>query len=142
MNETEFKYYVYTQDGLLINRVNFKKYVDKFGPPISTSSNGLNFIFKKDHDYDCCQDMNELREKMFTISVINMSIFGLIHIKDVNLLEEISKENQNCWLFKQDKENLIKHAKFKFTINDRFDVCVKIHYQATQDQKEEEFEVD
>lgn len=47
MNETEHKYYVYTQNGLLLNRVNFSDVVSKYGEPVSTSSNGLNFIFKK-----------------------------------------------------------------------------------------------
>ena len=47
MNETEHKYYVYTQNGLLINRVNFADVVKKYGEPVSTSSNGLNFILKK-----------------------------------------------------------------------------------------------
>ena len=52
MNETEYKYYVYTQDGLLINRVNFQDKVEKYGPPFCTSGNGLNFIFKKKYDFD------------------------------------------------------------------------------------------
>jgi len=47
MNETEHKYYVYTQNGLLINRVDFKDLVNKYGEPVATSSNGLNFILKK-----------------------------------------------------------------------------------------------
>ena len=52
MNETESKYYVYTQNGLLINRIDFSDLVENYGNPISTSSNGLNFIFKKNlYDY-------------------------------------------------------------------------------------------
>jgi hypothetical protein len=47
MNETEHKYYVYTQNGLLVNRVNFTDLVNKYGEPVATSSNGLNFILKK-----------------------------------------------------------------------------------------------
>ena len=68
---------------------------------------------------------------MFTISIINMSIFGLIHIKDVNLLEEIAKIDPDSWLFSND---IVDKVKFKFTINDRFDVCVKIFCQADDDE--------
>lgn len=50
MNETEKKYYVYTQNGLMINRVDFSELTEKYGNPVSTSSNGLNFILKKNLD--------------------------------------------------------------------------------------------
>ena len=73
----------------MINRVNFSKLIDKYGSPLVTSGNGLNFIFKKAYDYDEIKNMEDLRKKMFTVSIINMSIFGLTHVKDVDLLEEI-----------------------------------------------------
>lgn len=47
MNTTEHKYYVYSQSGMLINRIDFKDKIENHGYPISTSSNGLNFIFQK-----------------------------------------------------------------------------------------------
>ena len=47
MNTTEHKYYVYTQNGMLMNRVDYSDKIEKHGYPISTSSNGLNFIFQK-----------------------------------------------------------------------------------------------
>ena len=40
MNETEHKYYVYQQNGLLINRVDFSDLVEQYGAPTSVSSNG------------------------------------------------------------------------------------------------------
>lgn len=107
MNETESKYYVYTQDGLLINQVNFKNLVDKYGNPRATSGNGLNFIFKKTYDYDTIEDMDDLRKKMFTISIMNMNIFGIIHVKDVDLLEEIRYHHKDCWLLNVTKDELV-----------------------------------
>lgn len=106
MNETESKYYVYTQDGLMINRVNFKNLVDKYGDPLATSGNGLNFVFKKEYDYDTIH-MKDLQKKMFTISIMNMSIFGLIHVKNVDLIEEIKKQHKDCWLLQGKKDELV-----------------------------------
>ena len=45
MNITEHKYYVYTQNGMLMNRVDYKDKIDQYGYPVATSSNGLNFVF-------------------------------------------------------------------------------------------------
>ena len=47
MNETESKYYTYTQNGILINRIEFKDTVSKYGVPIAVSANGLCYIFKQ-----------------------------------------------------------------------------------------------
>ena len=38
---------MFHQNGILLNRVDFKSDVEKYGDLISTSQNGLNFIFKK-----------------------------------------------------------------------------------------------
>ena len=47
MNTTEYKYYVYSQNGMVINRVDYSNIVKQHGIPVASSSNGLNFIFKK-----------------------------------------------------------------------------------------------
>jgi hypothetical protein len=40
MKTTTSKYYVYAQNGTLINRVAFKNLTDAYGMPFQTSSNG------------------------------------------------------------------------------------------------------
>lgn len=47
MNYTTYKLYMYTQAGILINRVAFKPLVDGYGEPTQTSNNGQMFVFKK-----------------------------------------------------------------------------------------------
>lgn len=47
MKITESKYYVYSQNGVLINRVDFGNLVDAYGEPVQTSSNGQVYILKK-----------------------------------------------------------------------------------------------
>ena len=47
MNQTSHKYYVYSLNGLLINRVYFQEETNKFGSIIATSSNGQYYVFKK-----------------------------------------------------------------------------------------------
>ena len=90
-NLTEHKYYVYSMIGILINRIDFSEEVKKYGEPIATSGNGQNFIFKK--------DVNDLKmgsiDKIMTISIVNMTIFGLNHIKDINLYESIKISIKN-----------------------------------------------
>jgi len=47
VNMTLYKQYVYSQNGTLINRFNFKDLTTKNGIPIANSANGQNFIFKQ-----------------------------------------------------------------------------------------------
>ena len=47
MNGTMHKYYVYSLNGLLINRVFFEEEVQNYGCIVATSSNGQFFVFKK-----------------------------------------------------------------------------------------------
>jgi len=51
--------YVYSQVGVLINRVKFENVVAKFGNPICCSPNGQNYIFaKSEHDKETRKLMN------------------------------------------------------------------------------------
>ena len=48
INLTDQKYHVFQQNGMMLNRVDFKSEVAQYGDLVSTSQNGLNFIFKQD----------------------------------------------------------------------------------------------
>ena len=48
INLTDQKYHVFQQNGIMLNRVDFKSEVAQYGDLVSTSQNGLNFIFKQD----------------------------------------------------------------------------------------------
>jgi hypothetical protein len=40
MNQNEYKYYIYTLNGLLQNRIDFTEEVEFYGTPIAVSDNG------------------------------------------------------------------------------------------------------
>ena len=47
INITESKMYAYSQNGLLINRINFISIIEKFGEITDISPNGQGFVLKK-----------------------------------------------------------------------------------------------
>jgi len=47
MNTTEHIYNVFTQNGMLLNKVNYADKINIHGEPLATSSNGVNFVFKR-----------------------------------------------------------------------------------------------
>lgn len=47
MNLTLSKYYIYTEQGLLINRIAFAHLVERYGAPHLCSPDGLKFLFRK-----------------------------------------------------------------------------------------------
>lgn len=96
MNVTETKYYVYTQCGLLINRIVYAAQVEKYGDPINCSSNGLNYIFKKQEsfmhnkDKDLASDQNLINMRM-TFSVMMLTVYGMVHLKNINIYKRIQE---------------------------------------------------
>lgn len=47
MNTTEHIYSVYSQNGMLLNKVNYGDKISQYGEPIAASSNGVSFVFQK-----------------------------------------------------------------------------------------------
>ena len=77
VNLSENKFYCYNQRGLLIYRYGYEKEVTKFGKPVATSQNGLNFLLmkrSKDHS-DIC------------LTVFHISEVNFIKIKHFSLYE-------------------------------------------------------
>lgn len=81
MNQSEYKYYVYTLNGLLQNRVDFSEEVYFYGQPIAVSDNGQNYIFKK-RDELC-----KTKAEQMTLSVIHLTAFGMMRLKEINIFE-------------------------------------------------------
>ena len=50
MKLNTFKYRVFSQNGIMMNQVNFSKQVAKYGQPMAVSPDGLNYLFKKSDD--------------------------------------------------------------------------------------------
>ena len=59
LNETESKYYVYSENGILLNRINFANITEKYGKIIAMSNNGLNLILSKSRN--CILEQNDQR---------------------------------------------------------------------------------
>jgi len=73
MNLTEHKYYVYRENGILVNRIDYSHWVEEYGEPVATSENGLNFIFKK--------------KTKNIISIIHLDEVNLTHIKSFDIMK-------------------------------------------------------
>jgi hypothetical protein len=81
MNQSEYKYYVYTLNGLLQNRYDFSEEVEFYGQPIAVSDNGQNYIFRK--RIELCKT----KEEMMMVSVIHLTAFGMFRLKEINVFD-------------------------------------------------------
>jgi len=75
MNISEHKYYVYSQGGILENRVDYWIEATKYGEPTAVSNNGQIFIFRQ--------------PKTLIIHVLIMTLEKLEHIKKIDLARAI-----------------------------------------------------
>lgn len=135
INETEHKFYVYQQNGLLINRVDFSEQVQKYGSPLAVSSNGQNFIFRPNLDKRDFEEPHQRIEQMLKFNIMKLNIFGINWIKEINVLEGIkiqmqTRTRRNDWLSqisKMEADQLDK-INISYLINDFLDICVQIKY--------------
>ena len=75
INCTESKYYIYSENGLLLNRVVFKDLTKRYGEIVSTSANGLNFaLWNKNSD---------------EVTIIRLSLIKMKFIKSIPLTQSI-----------------------------------------------------
>jgi hypothetical protein len=68
----------------LLKRVDFSADIERYGEPVAVSSSGLNFIVRR-RDEDAsdaeCEDHMSLK-----VSIMNLSLFGMTHIKDIDVI--------------------------------------------------------
>ena len=73
-----------------------------------------------------------------TVSVMQISILGIQHVKNINLIDKIGQiidtdtqsfgdfRQKNSWLMKQSYEELSKYLDFAFEITDELEVSVRL----------------
>tara|TARA_B110000285_G_C14752526_1_gene435833 strand:- start:333 stop:662 length:330 start_codon:yes stop_codon:yes gene_type:complete len=104
-NLTEHKFYVYSQNGILLNRVNFSKQVEKYGEPKDVfSSDGKNFLFLKTYE-QIMKHLNnshisnvDLLKQMMKINMMEANTKKMTFVKDICLYDLIQDlvPNDSC----------------------------------------------
>ena len=137
--------------------------VAQYGKPIASSNNGLGMIFKKDwSQLEQMEAMNltpeDLKMELMTISVLYVSIFGIIFIKKINILDRIKEADQkntivrkntnkgnisdfkhkNNWLLDSTFDRMIDNIELKYQINNRLDVCVRLRNKEAFGDKDDD----
>lgn len=132
-----------------MKRITYDDLIEKHGYPLSCSSNGFCFIFKKPVHL-IQSNFNELSasdrrfmnkdkyfiKEYFTISVITMNIFGMIHEKDIDILSQMRSlldddvQEQNRWLFQEDPdfEEIRTSVNLQVHINNKKEVIVRLEF--------------
>lgn len=124
MNQTSHKYYVYSLNGLLINRVYFQEETNKFGSIIATSSNGQYYVFKKHlKDLDGNQGKPQKLEEFMRIHLLKLTIFGFKYIKKIDILDSMVGCDPK---YKDEIGKDMTKLKIDVMVNDECDICVKI----------------
>ena len=119
--------YIYTETGILVDRIKYHDIAVECGKPIAISENGLVMIFRKGEESE-------------NISLVNVSINKLEKIKTINMKDEIekyleiqngihapfAKEKTQYWNTYLKKCHKMKNIDFNFTLNDNQDIMVRI----------------
>ena len=117
MNLSEQKLYVYSQNGLLSNRVEYSDLVDKYGEIAATSNSGQSFVFYQKPD----------------VTIFKLSIFGLHPVQKFSLKTELEElKTQKPMTEAIDVDDLLKNDELCFQINDGFDVCLFLKLENEQ----------
>ena len=126
-------YYVMSDKGMLLSRIDFSEQVKEYGNPVQVSPNGKNLIF---------QDPKNL----FKIHLLCLSSKQLLHVKSIEVNTSISqyilelelqegvsfKDKQDAQLLRKNYDGDFKaffieqNVSLFFSINDNLDVAVQI----------------
>ena len=119
------KIYIYTDTGILVDRILYKEISMQCGKPQDLSENARFFVFRKG---DYCP----------VISIVRLEITGLNVLKQINIKDRIlnyilradkkenSKEIKDFWETYLDKLEDMTKVLFNFCMNDHGDVLVRI----------------
>mmetsp|Transcript_1931 Transcript_1931/g.2766 ORF Transcript_1931/g.2766 Transcript_1931/m.2766 type:complete len:509 (+) Transcript_1931:3115-4641(+) len=141
VNLSESKYYIYSQRGLLRNRIDFSKEVKFSGSPIAVSENGRNFLLMQKNastgnmpmltiyhltDYEFTfikqiilqYDIQQYIDKLLTSKSAEKSFVR--HQQGVKLNIMCGKNGINNWVHQPEKID------YEFTINNKMDVLIKM----------------
>lgn len=117
MNLSEQKLYVYSQNGLLSNRVEYSDLVDKYGEMLATSNSGKSFIFYQKPE----------------VTIFKLSIFGLHPVQTFSLKTELEElKSQKPSTEGIDVDDFLRNEEMNFQINDEFDVCLLVKLENEQ----------
>ena len=104
-NITEHKFYVYSEKGLLLNRIDYSEKVKQYGDEASASSNGLNFaLFKNRTDQVTILRFNELDCTILKTLNIEGSIKELLKSNMDQSLDAL--RDSDHWLWTTRKSNI------------------------------------
>ena len=110
----------------MINRFEFKDMVMKYGEPIATSPDGLNYVFKKK------------RKAVFSVLHLDEREFTLIKTIQISkevedYLNKCDPEDKRYLLREQEWLNNKKNLEFEISITNLFDVVVRINKKTGDD---------
>ena len=128
--------YIYTETGILVDRVDYQELSKEIGKPIAISENGLILIFKKG-------------EQSEEISLVRVAINKLSKLKTIIIKDEIEKHLEislknkvpnadkmnEFWVNYLKKCKKMEKIEFNFRLNDNGDVLIRVKASNTRHQK-------
>ena len=139
--------YVYTENGILIDRISYQELSEKYGKPISVSENGLILIFRNGHDNPEIHLLFVHINKLEYVETINIKKKLDIYFENLEKDPDHDKDiryHEKCmfyqrYLHKMEKMNLIS---LKFWLNDDAEVLVRIYPATFEDRRSRSYVVD
>ena len=78
VNLSEYKYYIFSERGLMMNRIDFTEKVKQYGVPVAVSQNGQNFILVKSNSHT---------DYVPEIAIFNLKEDGFMLIKQMSIVK-------------------------------------------------------
>lgn len=136
-------YHVYAANGLLLKRINYSAYRQKYGTPVAQSGNGRLIAFRRTNTYLQIMSGDKLMgtkavPRALTFSLLEMTPSGMRFIKIVNVFEGLAKSlkqagidqvefaSETEWLYCETFKEMQRRLNVQLEVNDVADVCIKL----------------
>jgi hypothetical protein len=158
INFTHSKMYIFTANGILIRRITFKEHTETYGEPVTASNDGRYIVLKvpmtnlkqtlKFLNKDDDTKTEDLVGLAFKMTLFEVTPFGLMKIKDIDVMQGIEKffGGKNTEKFKKFKDQmkdfiyhdnlktLTKRLSMQVFVNGDADVLIKLSKRHPKDE--------
>ena len=119
--------FIYTETGILVEKIDFSDLAIKYDKPIEISENGLILIFSKGLDDDEIHLIQVHIDKLEHVTTINIKQRIQSYLNKMDRTSEVTKQMFEFWNDYLHKLTSMRKVRQSFFINDDAEILIRLH---------------
>ena len=132
------KMYIYSETGILVDRVSYADLAQKYGKPVEVSENGLILIFRQGHDNPEIHLIMVHIDRLERVATINVRDRIAAYLRSQPAIEKLEDWHAKKSFFKDQLKELknLKEINMEFGLNDDAEILVRLRPRELKDRSQ------